>query len=70
MRTRELRAGITTPENTKQELTRQETAAYIADVALQLRNLARQADMKFLTYLLEMVFQEAFSESGEKRDKR
>ena len=46
------------------ELSRQEAAAYIAEVALQLRNIAKKANMKFLTYLLEMVFQEAYSESG------
>ncbi len=38
----------------------EETAAYIADVTLQMRNIANRANMKFLAYLLEMSFQEAF----------
>jgi len=38
----------------------EETAAYIADVTLQMRNLANRSGMKFLSYLLEMSFQEAF----------
>ena len=38
----------------------EELATYIADMTLQLRNLAHKADMSFLAYLLEMSFQEAF----------
>ncbi len=37
-----------------------EVAVYIADVSLEMRNMARRANMAFLAYLLEMVFQEAF----------
>ncbi len=40
-----------------------ETAAYISDIVLQLRNMAKAADLKFLVYFLEMAFQEAFSQS-------
>jgi len=35
-------------------------ATYIADVSLEMRNLARKANLSFLAYLLEMTFQEAF----------
>jgi hypothetical protein len=34
---------------------------YIADMALELRYMASKANRKFLVYLLEMVFYEAFS---------
>ena len=37
-----------------------EVAAYIADVSLEMRNMAKRANLAFLAYLLEMVFQEAF----------
>ena len=42
---------------------RHEAAAYIADMTLQMRNMARDADLQFLNYLLEMAFQEAFMQS-------
>ncbi len=48
---------------TPHTLNKAETAAYISDVALQLRNMAKSADLKFLAYFLEMSFQEAFSQS-------
>jgi hypothetical protein len=56
--------------NGRQQLDKVETAAYIADIVLQLRNMAKQADLKFLVYFLEMSFQEAFSQStrDENRD--
>lgn len=38
-----------------------EVSEYIADVSLQLRHLAQSVDHKFLVYLLEMVFEEAFT---------
>ncbi len=44
-------------------LSKADTAAYISDVVLQLRNMAKRADMKFLVYFLEMAFQEAFTQS-------
>ena len=37
-----------------------ECAHYIADLSLELRNLARRNSLKFLAQLLEMAFQEAF----------
>jgi hypothetical protein len=37
-----------------------ECANYIADLSLELRNLARRNRLKFLAQLLEMAFQEAF----------
>jgi len=45
------------------QLDKIETAAYISDIVLQLRNMAKAADLKFLVYFLEMAFQEAFSQS-------
>ena len=40
-----------------------EAAQVIADELLQLRKLAQQSDMRFLSYLLEMAFREAFMAS-------
>ena len=37
-----------------------ECVHYIADLSLELRNLARRNRLKFLAQLLEMAFQEAF----------
>ena len=45
-------------------LDKAETAAYISDVVLELRNMARRADLKFLVYFLEMAFQEAFTQTS------
>ncbi len=51
---------------------RQQTAEFIGEAAAELTSLARNADLKFLVYLLEMVFQEAYQistiESGSIRD--
>lgn len=44
-----------------------EVCEYIADVALQMRHLAQSVDHKFLTYLLEMVFEEAFTTTQKHR---
>ena len=52
-----------TKQNLPHTLDKAETAAYISDVVLQLRNMAKSADLKFLVYFLEMAFQEAFSQS-------
>jgi len=38
-----------------------ETAQYITDMVLELRNLARTAELKTLAGLLEIAFYEAFS---------
>src|SRR4051794_41782659 len=43
------------------EDTAHDCAAYIAELTLQLRNLAHRQRFKFLTLLLEMAFQEAFA---------
>jgi len=57
-------------DNSKQStLNKVETAAYISDVVLQLRNMAKSADLKFLVYFLEMAFQEAFSQSTQEKNK-
>lgn len=45
------------------DLTAHQTAAYIADMTLELRNQAHRAGLHFLTYLLEMAFEEAFERS-------
>ena len=39
----------------------EDCAAYIAELTLELRNLAKSHGFKFLTLLLEMAFQEAFA---------
>ena len=49
-------------------LDQQQAAAYIADVTLGLRGMAHRAELTFLTYLLDMVVQEAL-ERGERRSK-
>ena len=49
--------------NDETKLSQVETAAYISDIVLQLRNIAKAADLKFLVYFLEMAFQEAFTQS-------
>ena len=41
--------------------TQRETAQYITDMVLELRNLARSAELKTLSGLLEIAFYEAFS---------
>ncbi len=41
--------------------TQRETAQYITDMVLELRNLARTAELKTLSGLLEIAFYEAFS---------
>jgi len=47
----------------------EEVAGYIADMVLQLRNMAKQKELDFLAYLLEMSFQEAFDlSSKDKKD--
>ena len=41
-----------------------QTAQYIADMLLELRNMSRAADLNELTYFLEMAFYEAFDQSN------
>ena len=56
-----------TGTSTGKVLNKAETAAYISDIVLQLRNLAKAADLQFLVYFLEMAFHEAFSQSTRER---
>jgi hypothetical protein len=51
-------------------LNQQQTAAYIADVALGLRGMADKADLAFMTYLLDMVVHEAMQQSELPRRRR
>ena len=46
---------------------KEEIAGYIADMVLELRNMAKDHDLEFLAYLLEMSFQEAFDLSQKKK---
>ena len=41
-----------------------EAAEYIAEMATGLREIAMQADMVFLAYLLDMAYQEAFDKNS------
>ncbi len=45
-----------------------DVAGYIADMVLELRNMAKDHQLEFLAYLLEMSFQEAFDLSQRKKD--
>ncbi len=54
------RDNVNVVDDVKRFASQQDLALYISDVTLQMRNLARAADMHFLAYLLEMAFQEAF----------
>ncbi len=54
--------GISERNNTlKKKQDPRETAQYIADLVLELRNMAKSADHKTLQGLLEVSFYEAFS---------
>jgi hypothetical protein len=54
--------GNTDSKNTlRKKLDPKETAQYIADMVLELRNMAKSADHKTLQGLLEVSFYEAFS---------
>ena len=48
----------------------QQAAQFIADMALDLRNIASRAKLGLLTQLLEMSFSEALSLSGQRSKKR
>jgi len=41
---------------------------YVADMALELSQLTKAAELEFLSHLLEMVFVEAFTLTQNKRD--
>ena len=47
--------------NQTKKLDRKETAQYIADMVLELRNLAKAVDIKSLQDLLELCFYDAFA---------
>lgn len=42
---------------------RRESARYIADLALELSNLARKSDLAFLSYLLDLASEEASAQA-------
>jgi hypothetical protein len=48
------------PERSSLNENAQECANYIAELTLELRNLAKRNELKFLAQLLEMTFQGAF----------
>lgn len=52
------------------DLSQQQTAAYIADMSLGLRAMSDKASLPFLTYLLDMVVQEAMQQSEIHRRRR
>lgn len=43
-----------------------QTAQYIADLLLELRSMARGAQLPHLAYFLEMAFYEAFNQANKK----
>lgn len=47
--------------NSKMKLDRRETAQYICDMVLELRNLAKAVEIKSLQDMLELCFYEAFA---------
>ena len=49
-------------------LDRAQLCEYVADISLELSQLARAADLRFLSYLLEMVFEESFTMSQKLRE--
>lgn len=67
------------PEETSRQKTRrkappspnqEQTADHIADMAFELREMADEAGLPFLRYLIEMVADEAMRESGKPRRRR
>ena len=52
------------------DLSQQQTAAYIADLSLGLRSMSEKAGLTFLTYLLDMAVQEAMQQSEVHRRRR
>ena len=52
------------------DLSQQQTAAYIADMSLGLRSMSEKAGLSFLTYLLDMAVQEAMQQSEVHRRRR
>jgi hypothetical protein len=56
-----LRANTRVTSSFKAQAGVRETAQYIADMVLELRNMARSVELKTLQGLLEVSFYEAFS---------
>jgi hypothetical protein len=50
--------------NFKKKLQPKDTAQYIADMLLEMRNLAKTVDLKSLQDLLELCFYQAFSDAN------
>ncbi len=56
-----LKAHSRVGSNSKVKLDRRETAQYICDMVLELRNLAKAVEIKSLQDMLELCFYEAFA---------
>jgi len=61
--TQQRRSSSTIPPITSNHL-----SEYVADMALELSQLTKAAELEFLSHLLEMVFVEAFTLTQNKRD--
>ena len=56
-----LKENTPTKNNQIKKLDRKETAQYISEMVLELRNLAKAVDIRSLQDLLELCFYEAFT---------
>lgn len=56
-----VKSEVTNIRKNRDEPSLRETAQYIADMVLELRNMAKSVDLKTLQGLLEVSFYEAFS---------
>lgn len=56
-----LKEHSSTKNNPPKKLDRKETAQYISEMVLELRNLAKAVDIRSLQDLLELCFYEAFT---------
>jgi hypothetical protein len=61
--TQQRRSSLTIPPMDSTQL-----SEYVADMALELSQLTRAAELDFLSHLLEMVFVEAFTLTQKTRD--
>ncbi len=59
--THNLKENSSTKNNQPKKLDRKETAQYISEMVLELRNLAKAVDIRSLQDLLELCFYEAFT---------
>ncbi|MGI9481779.1 MAG: hypothetical protein ACR2OR_05405 [Hyphomicrobiales bacterium] len=55
---------ISSMKESDRNLANTEAAEYIAEMAAGLREIAKQANMEFLAYLLDMVYHEAFDKNS------